>query len=52
MKDDLGIYSKYVRQQMKMIWTLPLQFFMQKHIDNEEDCSDHVGTYHGIRAEK
>ena len=26
MKDDLGVYSKHSRQQMKMIWTLPFRF--------------------------
>ena len=32
MKDDLGVYSKYLRQQMKTIWTLSLQFFDKEHI--------------------
>ena len=27
MKDDLGVYSKHLRQQMKMIWTVPFRFF-------------------------
>ena len=34
---------------MKMIWTLPFRYFrVGTHI--EDDRSDHVGTYRGIRA--
>ena len=32
MKDDMAIYSKYLKQRMRMIWTLPLQFFVSGHI--------------------
>ena len=37
---------------MKMIWTWPFRFFrVGIHSDNEEeDRSDRVGTYRGIRA--
>ena len=28
MKDEMAVHSRYMRQQMKMIWTLPLRFFM------------------------
>ena len=52
MKDDLGGYSKHSRQQMKMIWDLAISVFEQEHIVTieEEDRSDRVGTYRGIRA--
>ena len=26
MKDGLGVYSKYLRQHMEIIWILPLRF--------------------------
>ena len=29
MKDDMAIYLKYMKQQMRMIWTLPMfKFFL------------------------
>ena len=56
MKDDMVTYSKCPRQRMRKTWTLPLQFFVEEHITithidkEEEDRSDRVGTYRGIRA--
>ena len=51
-EDDMGVYSKHSRQQMKMIWTLPFPVFrVGTHSDNEEeDRNDRVGTYRGIKA--
>ena len=52
MKNGMAVYSKYMKQQMKMIWTSPLRFFrVGTHIDNEEEYrNDRVGTCPGIRA--
>ena len=47
MKDVTADYSKYPKQRMKMIWTLPLLFIGQEHIliKEEEDPSVIVRTF-------
>ena len=32
MKNDVAVYSKCLIQQMKMIWALPLHFFVPEYI--------------------
>ena len=36
MRDDMAVYSRYLMQRMKMIWTLPLRFLAATHIDKKE----------------
>ena len=31
MKDDMAVYSKYLKQKMRTIWFLPLRFSVQGH---------------------
>ena len=50
MTDDMEVNSKYLKKRMRMIWTLPLPFFVKELIDKEEDRNDHIGTCRGIRA--
>ena len=30
--NDLAMHSRYLKQQMKMIWRLPWWFYMEEHI--------------------
>ena len=52
MKDDLGAYSKHSRQHMIHDLDLAISVFrVGIHSDNEEeDRSERVGRYRGIRA--
>ena len=52
MKDDMGVYSKKLKQQMKPDLDFAIAVFrLGTHSDNEEeDRNDRVGTYRGIRT--
>ena len=41
------LYSKYLKKRMRVIWTLPLRFFVLGHDEGEEDRSDRIDIYHG-----
>ena len=53
MTYELAMHSKYLKQQMRMIWRLPWWFYGGTHIEeDEEERSAHAGTYLGMRDER
>ena len=54
MTDDLAVHSKFLKQQVKMIWRLPCCFFRGgMHIEKDEEKPNaRAGTYLGIRDER
>ena len=46
MTDDLAVHSRYLKQQMKMIWKLPWWFYMGEHMLTKMKKSEVLASAH------